>query len=356
MIVLGATALPPDESAYDAIDALIVDGATVSAMTQPQLGALLGYVARCGPAVLVTLPAPARRIILDAAGCGGDGLSFVERPEQAMTGLAGLQASAAVRDPSAAAVRSVLLFSPEPWRWATLLVAAYLCLVLWVILFTRRPIWVAAAIFAGTAASWLTVSLVGSESSLGVWSEVREGERIARYYAVEALSASARGFTTMDLPQFLDEPVSCNPDTPAEWRWDVGAGRFASVRLPTALFRSNAICFRGHFPVLRSARFSATGTGHMRLVNAGGGDWPAGWLTLNGEIHAVPAMRPGQSVEFVAGRGAGAASAVEILALERVGLSHEGLLLPLAVPAQVADADESRAWLLMRIPRVAGAN
>ena len=356
VITLGAAALPPDVSAYDAIDALVVDGATVSAMTQSQLGALLGYVARCGPAVLVTLPAPARRIILDAAGCGGDGLSFVERPEQAMTGLAGLQASAAVRDPSAAAVRSLLPFSPGPWRWAILLISAYLCLALWMILFTRRPVWVAGVIFAGTAASWLTVTLVGGEASLGVWSEMLEGERIARYHAVEALSASARGFTTMDLPQFLDEPMSCNPDTPAEWRWDVGTGRFASVRLPTALFRSNAICFRGHFPVLRSARFNATGAGHMRLVNAGGGDWPAGWLTLNGEIHAVPAMRPGQSVEFVAGRGAGAASAVEILALERVGLSHEGLLLPLAVPAQVADTDESRAWLLMRIPRVAGMN
>ncbi len=355
VITLGPGALPPSTAAYDALDALVVDDLGISALTQSQLGALLGYLARCGPAVLVALPEQAGRIVMDAAGCGGDGLRFVERADQAMAGLAGLQARARLRDPPAMSVSSVLPFAPGPWRWVTLLVAAYLCLVLWMILFTRRPAWLVGAILAGTAASWFTVTFAGSAASLGVWSEMQQGERIARYRAVQALSANARGFATMDLPRFLDEPATCQPDAPAEWHWDVASGRLASVRLPTALFGSGAICFRGHFPVLRSARLDANDDGHVRLANTGEGEWPAGWMTLNGKIHGVPGMRPGQSVELVSGRGAGAASAVEFLALERVGLSHEGLLLPLAVPAQVAGPDESRAWLLLRMPRAAGA-
>ena len=356
VVALDAPALPPFTAAYDAVDALVLDGRTVSSLTQPQLGGLLGYLARCGQAVFVALPAPARRIVQDAAGCGGDGLSFVELPAQVLHGLETLQAATPSPGPPGAAAIGMLPSSPGTWRRATLLVAAYLGIVLWITLFAQRPAWLVGAILGGTAAAWLVVRLAGSETSLGVWSEMRAGERVARYYARETLGGTVVGFAMADLPQFLDEPTTCTVDTPAEWQWDGVAGRFASVRLPTALFRAEAICFRGHFPILRSARLDAAGAGSMRLTNAGDSAWPAGWVSLLGEVHVAPPLAPGQSIEIDRERGAAAASGIQRLAIERAGPGHEGLLLPLAVPADAQGIDESRAWLLLRIPRVAGGD
>jgi hypothetical protein len=344
VLTIGPEALAPAVAAYDAIDALVTDGATIASLDETRLGALLGYVGNCGLAVFIALPAAARTVLDQSAGCGGERLRFVSDATAAARALDDLRAAGSPREPPASAVARVVPSPRDNWRIVVLLLAAYAGALGWAGLVASRPAGIAMAIAAGTAVIATFVAVAGSGALLGVWAESSSDGRMARYRAVALVHGSRPGLATVPMPAYLGAPAMCRDDAVADWYWNAQTGRLERLRVPVALFASPAVCFSGHFAVLRPARLDRGRGTDLRLTNLGDGGWRDGGLAVDGRLFPFPALAARQSIDIARGAGQAPASPAEALALQRVGPGEAGLLLALDMPEGA-----SEGWLLLRI-------
>jgi hypothetical protein len=346
-VALLAGDLPVHAAAYDSIDALLIDAASLAALDAGQWTALLGYVGSCGRTVMLGATGEAAQLYAAAAGCGGGALAVAATAAEAQDALAELLRRAVTAPPAATGLAALAADGLGQWYAVVgaLLAAAALLLLGAVFL----PSLVAQGAIAAAAAiggAWFVQSRP-VESQLIVWAEAGPGDRLAQYRALFRSTLARRGDTELPIPAELADPRLCRELRGATWAWSADDRRYDALAVQGRLFERTSVCFGGSFPVARAAQWRSTGDGRIAVRNDGASSWPAGTLSWRGMQAPLPAVAPGE--EFLAAPAVASdpSSAAGRQALARTPPDAVTILWPLDLgPVQQATG-RSQGWLLL---------
>ena len=347
---VGAGAFPRQAAAYSSIDALVVDAATLVSLDEAQLAALIAYATGCGPTVLVGTQAAVADVLRHAVACEGRRLAVVATPEQASAALERmLAADADVLQPNEG-LRA--LGDPEPGVWNTIALVAGLYIAAAVVLSALTASFPLLIAMPAVMAALVAVLGVVSEPAdrILVWSEAHSGDPVAVYAARQFATGTGRGSTSLQLADLLASPERCRAERALAWEFDSDRGRFDRVSYRQRLFDRAMVCYRGHFPIARSARFEPATEGPPTVRNTGPGPWPAGWVSNGGALHAVPGLAPGRSTPLFSDGGSWPGDAARRAAIRRTPAGGSAMLWPLDLGTISAGLDSAEGWLLLRLP------
>jgi hypothetical protein len=349
VLPLDALQLPESSSAYSAIDAIVIDRRNLASLTQPQLAALLSYLAGCGAAVVVATTPGDDALLRSAVGCGEKKFEVAGTYEEAAGRLASVAATVVDLAPGTPALAAA--FGPDLRAWHRIVAVLAVCAAAVVIVGVLTSSLAAAAVAPALLAAGVVVLLQTRpvESRLVVWAESDSGERVARYRALQLAAVTRRG--TVDVPVLgeLAQPQSCRAGQRVSWQWDAATARYVGASFDGRLLAPAAICYSGEFPVGRAAFTEDRGAGRIALANSGASGWPAGWLAWGGQVFPLAPLAPGQDVVVDPASGATAAGGAQALALARTSVDRKALLWALDL-SRVTDAPPAtQAWLLLRV-------
>ncbi len=349
-VPLDAGDLPRNASAYSSIDALILDAATLRALDQRQLGALLAHAADCGRIVLLSADIPVRRVLDGTGGCGGRALMHAASLDDAVDVLkSSLEAS---MTPATTLPGIGELARPDLATWNRVLVmlAAYFAAAaLAAIFFPSLPMLVLLPAFA-TVVMVFVLNATQPSPQLVVWSEATSGAQSARYEAWQRIPGLARSRARVPVLQQLASVRSCDPAQPIRFDFDAGSGHAAFAEFDTRLFRQVVLCYSGSFPVARAIDVESRLDGTLHLRNAGSIGWPKGMLLAGGLAHELRALGPGEDTIITVRSGKPARDAVVRTALARTRSEGAAALWELELGGVVDIPARSRAWLLVSVP------
>jgi hypothetical protein len=351
VLALEPSAIPREAAAFTSVDALIIDLASVSALDDRQMAALLDHVARCEPTVLVGASVAEAGVFEGAVGCGAAKFAAVATPEEAAAALQTLLSSTARPVPDQRVLGSLDGPNLSSWNVVLALLAAASVAILLTALFTSS-LFAALAVPAVSAIALLwIVQSHGVGSTLLVWSETGSGERVAQYAALQQNAVTRRGTARVPIASALSQPRLCRKEPASRWTWNIENDRYTGVELEERLFGNVALCYAGHFPLSRSAEIDVTSPERLAIGNKGSSDWPAGAVAWNGSLHRVGAVAAGQSVALNAVDGDVATDAVEREALARTPYDGVSLLWPLDLSGTEQLPARAQAWVLMHARR-----
>lgn len=341
--------LPHDASAYSSVDALVLDAASLGALDQRQLGALISHAAACGRIALVDADPGARGVLEAAAGCGGAMLVSAATGEEA---AGRLQATLAMPSTPPAALSGLRDLAPpqlDAWQRVVLVIAAYLGAAALAATFSSSA-WVIVSLPAlATLVAYGVLQLSQATPHLLVWAEAGPTARVAQYQAWQRLSAPARGRARVPV---LTQLGSVRPCSGGELRFvfDAALGRAESAEIEARLFQPITLCYSGSFPVMRAVAIDASSDDTLRVRNAGSLAWPTGTLVGRGVVYELPALGPGESATLRAHGEHGATEAATRAAMSRTPFEGHAAFWSLEL-ASVAEAPvDSSAWLLVPVP------
>ena len=349
-VELSAADLPRRAVAHDAIDALVIDAATLARLAPAQLTALLGHAAACGRIVVLQAESRLRESLAAAGRCREPSFMLADTLADAEQALRRSLAQPALRPPTDGSVGDLLPPDPRLWRLLAALVAVYVALMLLAATITRRwPVFLLLPLTA-TAGLWLGLPALGPPARLVVWSEAEAGSPTARYLARQTVQGSARQPLHIQIPPLLGAAArSCDGVRPLVLEYDASGQTAQAAQVSTRLFSRSALCFDGSFPVTRSLAVSDAGGAAPRLHNPGPAAWPAGRLIAQGQVQALAPMAAAGATPVSATAGRAATDAVERLAQARTGVARWAALWPLDLDTVGALPAGARGWLLMTV-------
>lgn len=346
-VPLDPAALPGTVDGYGSIDALAIDAAALAVLDDEQWNALLGHVASCGKTVLVGAADEAALLFASAAGCSGRALGFALDADTAATQLDDLLRRVTPEPIDARSLAALVEDDLSLWyRIVGTLAACAALLLLAAIFLPSLAMHVALAAAAAIGAAWFVQSRP-ADAQLVIWAEAGPGDRLARYQALQQASLARRGDTVVALPAELATPHACREWPGATWRWSASERRYESLAVAGHLFGRVPVCFAGHFPVARSAKWRDVDAASIAVRNDGPSSWPAGTLAWRGDVQRLPAVAPG--TEFVATSAAASRprSAAERRAVARTAPDSAAILWPLDIGLVKQAPARSQAWLLV---------
>lgn len=347
---LSAADLPRRAAAHGAIDALVIDAATLARLAPAQLTALLGHAAACGRIVVLQAQSRLRESLAAAGRCREPSFMLADTLADAEQALRGSLAQPAQPPPADGSVGDLLPPDPALWRLLAALLAVYMALMLLAATITRRwPVFLLLPLSA-TAGLWLALPAFGPPARLVVWSEAESGSPTARYLARQTVQGSARQALRIQIPPLLGAAVrSCDGVRPLALEYDASGQTATAAQVSTRLFGRSALCFDGSFPVTRSLATSDAGGAAPQLHNPGPAAWPAGRLMAQGQVQVLAPVAAAGTTPVSATAGRAATDAVERLAQARTGLARWGALWPLDLDTVGALPAGARGWLLMTV-------
>lgn len=349
-VTLAADDLPRNASAYASIDALILDAATLGALDERQLGALLVHAAGCGRFALVSTDLRLRRLLDSAAGCSGRALVNAASLAEARAGLGESLAKSLPGVLSPAALAGMVGPGHAAWDRVAVALAVYLAAALLLLMFSAAlPALVLVPALAAVAALGLLHAKPPS-AQLVVWSEGESGAGVARYQALQRLAGMSRERVRVVLPPLLASAASaCDPAQALQLDFDARLGQAAFAEFESRLFRQTALCFSGSFPAARALATQARADGSRVVTNAGGKAWPQGRLLAAGRVHELPALGPGERRELAPQTGAPPTDAVVRTAMTRTPADSIAALWPLDLAGVAALPPGASGWLLVSV-------
>jgi hypothetical protein len=243
------------------------------------------------------------------------------------------------------------LMRPDQRAWrriAAMLAVGVAVIALTAVVSSSIPTFLLVALFASAALASV-LQLSGPRERLVVWAEAEPSARVAQYRAWQEFDISARGEALVPIPAGLGNPRACDPGRPVRFDIDASTGRPASAVFKTRLFEPVALCYSGNFPVMRAVGVRPLDADRLEIRNEGSLAWPAGMLTANGHVHALPAMGAGASVTLKLDAGALPDSAAARAALSRTPFEGYAVLWPLELGSVAAAPRNSTAWLLVPV-------
>ncbi len=352
-IALGADDLPRNASAYSSIDALIVDAATLAALDQRQLGALVAYTADCGRLVVLNAGAEVRRLLDVARGCAGRAALNARSLADAK---AMLSESLAASVPPALSLGSVsALAVPGHAAWNTVAVSLAVYLAAAALALVYLPPLPVVLLAPALAIAVLVGLLQGMQpkSQLIVWSEGQSGAALARYQAWQRFPGIVRERVRVPLPPQLSSAVRpCEAGQAMRFEVDADGGRALFAAFETRLFRQVALCYGGTFPMERSIAVQTRADGSHAVRNSGARAWPSGVLLVGGVAHTLPAVAPGAEAIVAAETRRAVRDPAVGLALTRTGVEETAALWALDLSGVAGAPVDSTGWLLVATPPV----
>lgn len=341
--------LPRAAAAYAAVDALVLDGATLRALDPRQLVALIGFAAACGRVALVA-PAPdVQRLLEGSAGCGARMLVNGAGPGEATERLAATLSSPSASPATSADLAALLRPEAKAWPRVVAALAAFFGIAaLALLLALRTPVLLLVPVLA-TLAIAVVLKTDEPQTRLVIWAEAAPNVRVAQYQAWQEVGGAARGTLDVPLLASLGHAHACDAQRPIRFEVDASRGRLLSASVEGRLFDGVAVCYAGYFPVMRAVRVTPQVDEAVEIRNDGTSAWPPGTFVAAGAVQPLPALAPGTAVTLRVERGRPPQDAAQRAALNRTPFGGYGLLWPLAL-GTVADAPEaSAAWLMVPI-------
>ena len=294
-VTLAADDLPRNASAYASVDALILDGPTLSALDRRQLGALLAHAAECGRIVLLKTDLRVRHVLDGMGGCGGLAVMSAESLAEAVEMLKSSLATSIAPAISLVSIRELTQPGHVTWNRVLVLLAAYFAIVgLALMLVPSLPVLLLVPALA-TVAILALLHAIEPPPQLVVWSEGESGAQVARYQAWQLFPGFVRGHTRVPLLPQLAAARSCEPSEPMRFDFDASRGRLTFAAFDTRLFRQTSLCYSGMSPLERAIAIEAPTDALLKVRNAGRIAWPSGVLLAHGLVHDLPALAPGDS-------------------------------------------------------------
>jgi hypothetical protein len=348
-VTLHADDLPRNASAYASIDALVLDAGTLAALDERQLGALLAHAAACGRALFVGLDRDARRLIDDAAGCGGRSVigatSLAEGTDLLKASLAGPGVAIPL-----AHLGGLAPASYAQWNRVLVFLAGYFGVAALALGFSWP--WTATVLVPALAAfaAWAVLPSVPSPSQLVLWAETESGSRVAHYRARQRFDGHAREAASVPLPTELGPPLPCDANDALHLAFDADRGRATFAQVDARLFGQASLCYAGYFPIMRVVVVDASPEDTLVVRNAGEQAWPPGKLLARQRVHELPALAPNAVATIVIRDGAPPNDAAARAALSRTPAEGQAALWKLALDGVVKPSIDTEAWLLVSIP------
>lgn len=350
-VALAADDLPRHTSAYSSIDALILDGPTLRALDQRQLGALLAYISACGHVALVNTDARTRQLLDSVRGCSGQALPSAASSAQA-TDL--LESSLRGRLPKPLTFAdidgSVQTASPLLNRVAAALALYFVATVL-VLTFTTHAFVLLLVPALSAVAALALLHTMQPPEQLVIWSEGRSGIPMARYRAWQQFAGVQRARMRVPIPpQLAAEAVPCKPTPAMRIDFDAGRAEPAFAEFDSRLFHQVSLCYSGSFPVSRAVSIEKLADGALIVRNSGAKAWPEGALLLDGLVHQLPALEPGAAATLAAKSGQSPGDATHRLAMMRTQIDGAAALWTLELGGVAGIPADSKGWLLVSVP------
>lgn len=342
-LALAADDLPRTPSAYSSIDALILDAATLRALDQRQLGALLGRAAPCGRIVVVHTDPQVRRLLDGAGDCGGHGLMSADSLNDALELLASSLADAKPQPMAPGDIGEWMAADRAAWNGVAVALAIYFAAAALVSMFTSRVsvLCLTPALYA--LAGMALLQAMKPAAQLVVWSEAASGAQLARYQAWHQLAGTVREPTRMRIPPQLAANVRpCDADRDTRFEFDAKSGQFSFAEFQTRLFHQVSLCYSGSFPMSRAMAIEA-----RQARNTGPTAWPQGLLLLDGRVRDLPALGPGAQMALPAGGGHPPDAPAQRLAMMRIRPGQVAALWPLELGGVGDIPADSTGWLLV---------
>jgi hypothetical protein len=348
-IAVAADDLPRNAAAYSSVDAVALDGATIRALDSRQLVALIGHAAACGRLALVAPTPDVRRLLEGSAGCGARMLASGATAPEALDRLAMTLANPAA-SPASAADLSYLL-QPEARAWPRLVaaLAAFFGVAALALLLARSTPLLLLVPLLATVAMGLLLITGQARTRLVIWAEAAPAVRVAQYQAWQEVAGATRGNLDIALLAGLGHPQACDAQRPVQFEVDALRGRPVSARFEGRLFDTAAVCYSGHFPVMRAVRVTPQADGAIEVRNDGALAWPPGTFVSEGAVQPLPALEPGKAVTLLGDAGRPPQDAAQRAALARTPFGGYGVLWPLALGTVTDAPAASAAWLLVPI-------
>jgi hypothetical protein len=348
-VAVATADLPRTAAAYGSVDAVAIDGSSIRALDPQQLVALIGYAAGCGRLALVAPTPDVLRLLEGSAGCGARLLVSGPTPDQTLALLAETLASPSTLPASAADLNALL--RPEASTWPTVVasLAAYFGIATLVLLLTRSTTVMLLIPMLAALAMSLLLRTAEPHTRLVIWAEAAPAVRVAQYQAWQEVTGTRRAALDIPLLAGLGHPHACDTRRPARLEVDAVRGRLVTATFEGRLFDPVAVCYAGHFPVMRAVGVTPRADGTIEIRNEGTLAWPPGSFVTAGTAQPLPALGPGASVTLRADHGHPPQEPAQRAALARTPFGGYGVLWPLALDT-VADAPaSSAAWLLVPI-------
>jgi hypothetical protein len=347
VVATDPTTLPTHADAYSAIDALVVDGESLLALTREQLAALLGHVAQCGRVALVA-PGDQWNLVRGAAGCAGR--TLVSGPDLA-TALAALQDSLAEipgSPPSATELRALGEHDSSQWSRVVALLAVALALVVLGAWFVP-PRWTALLPVGVAAAVAVALQVWPDSSSLLVWAETEPAARVAQYHAWHWQRGWRRGGVDLEVLDGLSHPRPCDATREVRIELSPDDGRPVAAHFESRLFDVAALCYAGTFPAMRALTVTPTTNARVAVRNAGSQASPAGVFIAAARAQPLASLAPGQQVELDPATGVAPSGKATQIAARRTPGDGFGLLWALRLDTIAAAPSAASAWLFMPV-------
>ncbi len=333
--------LPHTASAYRHIAAIVISGPALAGLDENQLRALLEHVGTCGTTVLVDVSADVERLVTQRAGCGARRLAVASNGSDVESLLANLLSVSAPSMPGEQALEQLLSPEQADVRLMGVFVAAFL-LVYFVLIAQKKTRNVAAPAFCVLATGIAALLWNGGSSGQFVaWAEVYDGDRVARYEGLDAISARGRSQYELAPESLARSPkrISGNAMT-LVWD-DLGSQRV--IEWEPSLLQQFRLVSAGSFPVEPTLRAGMDAAGPV-VCNVGAAASPAAFLYWQGQTYSVPPIEPNDRWSAHDDDVIHRRAAPLTLLGRRAGRTLLALLQPLSLPVQ-ADVDQ-QAWLV----------
>lgn len=364
-----ASGFPSDAEAYEAVDAVAIDDATLAHLDAAQLRALVGFIERCGPTLAVGMPQGAAALLRADAGCGGRALVLLPDTQAMATAVEAALGAAPSAEPSAASLRTLLPSDSRTWPLVVAALAVYFGGAVLLTRFARRNAILVGYALASTVVAATAGRFAVTKPQIAIWAESDSADRWGRYTGLAELVGSGRAVRSLALPALLEGAEPCADIDPAAgteragadsglsdessgaaaalWRWDARRARYASVTFHQTLLGADVVCWHGSFPLARAASLDSRPDRALAVTNRGGAAWPPGIAVRAGARYLLPPIAPRATEVLAPTRAKGPDSpAAELAVLRADGAG--ALLWPLELPPLGFDADSVRAYLLLQ--------
>ncbi len=351
-VAVGAEDFPRNASAYAAIDALLLDAATVEALDARQLAALRARAGACDRIVVVELERATKRQLDGAAGCHGAPLMSASTPAEALQLLRGSLDKPQPRPMALATLRELARPDHAAWTQVAALLGVYAASAALLLIFTVTwPGWILAPLL-GSVAAMVWMHTAQPPSRLAVWSEGSSGAPSASYQAWQQYSGVRREQLRFALPPQLAGGVQpCDATQPTILDIDPRSGQARAAEFGLRLFGQASLCYAGSFPMSRAFAVDEPGTDLHRVRNVGASAWPAGSWLAEGLTYALPALAPGTAAEMPVGSGHPPEDLAQRLAATRIANESSAALWALDLRGVTGIPVERQGWLLVTAAR-----
>jgi hypothetical protein len=293
VVDLESRELPVTVRAFEAVDLLLLDEATVERLSPGQVAALEARLASCGRVVSVGL-APAREARWrQLAGCGG---AFFRAQAPGLPVEPVLAALLAAEPDPLAGPSEILSAAPaSSVRSPAIALAAFLAIYLAILLVASavaaRPTAMVALALGASALLLTAARLAPPRSTVLAWSESTTGSATARVAALLRIEAMSPRPVLLELPSTLDVPVPLD-GRPIALSVDGDAPTAMQIRVECALFSPRLLSWSAVVAAPGALALSEE-SGRPRVVNVGSDPSPDGYLRWQGRLFGVPSLRPG---------------------------------------------------------------